>query len=180
MNTKINVVDIECTCWIDEPQPEGEVQEIIEIGIAQLDLKTLEIEKSEGILVRPSVSRISTSCTQLTSITPDMVELAPPFSDAVTLLEKEWNTHWFFWASYGEFDRTVFERQCENFNVNYPFGAQHINVKAVIRSVYPKVKGLGSAIKQMNMEFDGRPHRGVDDARNIALLYAKLIQKLRE
>ena len=38
---QVLVIAVEKTCWENEP-PEGEVSEIIEVGICSLDLKNLE------------------------------------------------------------------------------------------------------------------------------------------
>lgn len=180
MNTRVNVIDVECTCWINEPKPMGMEQEIIEIGIAQINLKTMKIDKSEAILVKPTLSTIGPSCTYLTSLTNEMVQDAPTFVDAVEYMKKEYASEWNFWASYGDFDRVKFEKQCQMLNIKYPLCNQHINIKAVIRSVFPNVRGLESALKELNMKFEGRPHRGIDDAINIANLYLNMINAMRE
>ena len=180
MNTLINIIDVECTCWINEPTPMGMVQEIIEIGIAQVDLKTMKIVKSEGILVKPTMSTVSWSCTHLTSITVDMLENAPTFHSAVEYMIKEYGSKWNFRGSYGNFDRDMFEKQCKLLDIEYPLCNQHVNVKALIRSVFPSVKGLGSALNMIGMKFDGRPHRGVDDAINTTNLYIKMVATMQK
>ena len=39
--------------------------------------------------------------------------------------------------------------------------------------------GLEAALAAVGLEFDGRPHRGVDDARNTARLYAHYARGFR-
>jgi len=41
---KALVIDLECSCWRGHP-PEGQRQEIIEIGICMLDFNTREIQQ---------------------------------------------------------------------------------------------------------------------------------------
>ena len=72
MTNKIIIIDLEATCWEGIP-PQGEVSEIIEIGICLLDTLTGEISNNRGILVKPTHSKISPFCTQLTTITPELV-----------------------------------------------------------------------------------------------------------
>ena len=72
MTNKIIIIDLEATCWEGIP-PKGEVNEIIEIGICQLDTLTGEISDNRGILVKPTHSKISPFCTQLTTLTPELV-----------------------------------------------------------------------------------------------------------
>ena len=179
MNTKINVIDLECTCWINEPQPMGMIQEILEIGIVQIDLNKVEIVQSESILVKPTLSKISWSCTHLTNITDEMVKDAMTFPDATDRMIKIFNTKRLLWASYGNFDRNMFETQCKLLNVEYPLSDQHVNIKAVMRSVYPDVKGLSSALNKFKMQFEGLPHRGIDDAKNTAKIYMILLKLIK-
>lgn len=70
---KILVVDIEATCW-DGPNPAGMENDIIEVGICLLDIHTGEITNNRGIIVKPERSVVSPFCTQLTTITPEMVD----------------------------------------------------------------------------------------------------------
>ena len=52
------IIDVESTCWDHKP-PAGEVSEIIEIGLARVDLATLERIDKRAILVRPQKSNVS-------------------------------------------------------------------------------------------------------------------------
>ena len=64
----ILIVDVECTCWPTEPPP-GETSEIIEIGLALVDVPALQILQTGDIMVRPQRSKVSDYCTQLTTLT---------------------------------------------------------------------------------------------------------------
>ena len=70
---KIVIVDIESTCW-EGATPEGMVNEIIEIGICLLDISTGEIADNKGILVSTDKSTVSSFCTELTTITQEMLD----------------------------------------------------------------------------------------------------------
>jgi inhibitor of KinA sporulation pathway (predicted exonuclease) len=64
----LNVIDVEATCWEGQPPP-GAVSEIIEIGLAVVDLDARERVARHRILVRPARSRLSAFCTGLTGLT---------------------------------------------------------------------------------------------------------------
>ena len=64
---KILVIDLESTCW-DGPPPEGQVSEIIEIGVVTLDVAALQRVDKQSILIKPTKSEISAFCTQLTTL----------------------------------------------------------------------------------------------------------------
>jgi inhibitor of KinA sporulation pathway (predicted exonuclease) len=70
---KIIILDLEATCWKDTA-PEGQVSEIIEIGVCILDVPSGLISQSKGILIKPKLSAVSLFCTQLTTITQDMLD----------------------------------------------------------------------------------------------------------
>src|SRR5690606_36827435 len=74
------VIDLEATCWQGDPPP-GMQSEVIEVGIAELDTRALEITRAEAIFVRPQHSEVSPFCTRLTSIAPEHVADAPTFPE---------------------------------------------------------------------------------------------------
>lgn len=69
---KIIIIDVESTCW-EGANPVGMESDIIEIGVCLLDIQTGEITDNRGILIKPERSTISSFCTALTTITPEMV-----------------------------------------------------------------------------------------------------------
>lgn len=69
------VVDLEATCWDTDPPP-GQYKEIIEIGWALLDLKPDPpvTVKAGTMLVKPTRSTVSPFCTELTTITSELLQ----------------------------------------------------------------------------------------------------------
>lgn len=174
---QILVVDIEATCWSGSP-PEGQETEVIEIGLCVLDVASGERLEKRSILVKPERSKISEFCTQLTSLTQKQVNREGiSFKQACALLEREYTSRKRVWASYGDYDRSLFERQCRQRHVDYPFSPAHINVKSLfgIMHALPYEVGMSRALQMCDLELEGQHHRGVDDAWNIALLLSKLI-----
>ncbi|MFF7275248.1 3'-5' exonuclease [Streptomyces griseorubiginosus] len=174
----LNVVDIEATCWPGSPPP-GSVSEIIEIGLTVVDLSTAERVARHRIMVRPVRSEVSTFCTELTGITQQEVNRGLPFGEACRVLAAEHASGARPWASWGDYDRLQFTRQCGATRTPYPFGRRHTNAKAVFTDVHGlrKRPGMAQALGIAGLPLEGRHHRGEDDAWNIAALVLHLAKR---
>ncbi|HEX2317247.1 MAG TPA: 3'-5' exonuclease [Thermomonospora sp.] len=170
----LNVVDVEATCWTGSP-PAGQVSEIIEIGLCVVDLAARERVARHRVLVRPERSRVSAFCTELTGLTQEEVDGGVTFREACALLEREHHARSRAWASWGDYDRRQFERQCSG-GVRYPFGSRHTNAKALFSEVFglPRRLGMDGALRHAGLPLEGRHHRGEDDAWNIAALVLEI------
>ncbi|GGY83751.1 3'-5' exonuclease [Streptomyces omiyaensis] len=171
----INVVDIEATCWEKAPPP-GAVSEIIEIGLTVVDLTARERVGRHRILVRPARSRVSAFCTDLTGLTQAEVDTGVDFATACRLLARDHAAGTRPWASWGDYDRKQFTRQCEATRTAYPFGHRHTNAKAVFTEAHGlrRRPGMAQALAHAGLPLEGRHHRGEDDAWNIAALILDL------
>lgn len=179
---KILILDLESTC--DDPKPRW-TGEVIEIGIVVLDIKNLISEEQHQILVTPTTTPITPFCTELTSITPEMVTIengAKSFPMAMQWLsdiqdnlvgKKSRCT----WASWGDFDRIQLENQCLQEKVKYPFGRTHFNIKALhaIRRGLTRGMGMKEAVEYEKLEFEGVHHRALSDAINITKVFKKIL-----
>lgn len=175
------IIDVECTCY-NGGFPEGETQEIIEIGIVLLNTKSLEIERAESLLIAPTHSKISPFCTQLTTLTPESFANADlTFAKACKYLENTYGTLHKPWASWGDFDRHMFERQCKLEDVPYPFADTHLNLRVLYSLMTGQSKRVSvpAALDQIHVKFKGTPHRGIDDAINIANIFRWCIEHKR-
>lgn len=171
----LNVVDVEATCWDGEP-PAGEVSEIIEIGLTTIDLACGERTGRHRILVRPARSGVSGFCTVLTGLIQAEVDSGISFAQACALLAADYHAASRPWASWGDYDRRQFHRDCEATGVRYPFGETHVNAKAVFTAAYGlrRQPGMATALEIAGLPLEGRHHRGEDDAWNIAALVLHL------
>ncbi|MFH1038179.1 MAG: 3'-5' exonuclease [PVC group bacterium] len=124
---QIIVVDVEATCW-EGKAPDEQVNEIIEIGICPLEISTGKRLGKESILVRPDHSTVSEFCTHFTTLTQEQVNKGMSFEAACGVLREKYITRKRTWASYGEYDRNQFQRQCRLFGVEYPFQSNNIEV----------------------------------------------------
>ncbi len=178
MPNLLNVIDLEATCWRGPP-PEGQANEIIEIGICILDTDTLERTQKRSILVKPDHSEVSEFCTELTSLTPELVATGISFVRACEVLARDYDTKFRPWASWGDYDRKQIWAQCQAAGILYPFGGGHTNAKRSYAEGYGlrRQMGMTTALEHAKLPLTGRHHRGVDDAWNIAALIAHLIEE---
>ena len=176
----ILVIDVESTCWEGSP-PQGQLSEIIEIGLCEVDVATLERKEKQSLFVKPIASEVSEFCTSLTTITPEMLEHAGTLQEAISVLKTKYHAKTRLWASWGDYDRRQFERVCAHFNVGYPFGIGHLNVKTLFSVALglSRELGMAKAFEHLGWRPEGTHHRGDDDAWNIARLLCFLLQKMR-
>ena len=177
---KILVVDVESTCWPGTP-PEGQTSEIIEVGVCTVDVATLVRADKRSILIKPVQSEISAFCTELTTIPPEMVADAGTLADACGTLRSAYRATHRGWASWGDYDRNQFERVCAAQGVDYPFGATHLNVKALfaLATGARREVGMVRALETLGLPLEGTHHRGGDDAWNIANVLCHLLARMR-
>jgi len=175
---KIIVVDLEATCWRGYP-PKGQTQQIIEVGVCLLDVKTHEITDNRGILIKPTRSTVSKFCTELTTITQEMLdEEGVSLKEACSILLDEYNSKKRVWASFGDYDRRMVEKDCKAYNLSYPFGKKHINVKVwfALRHKLRREGGMAKGLAHLDIPLEGTHHRGVDDAYNTAKLLVSCLK----
>ena len=158
MSQRINqvlIIDVECTCWRDRIVPRGQKQEIIQIGLCLFDPQSCLLHGKRSIIVRPVRSSVSEFCTELTGITPEEAARGISFSLACHILKNEYLGQHRLWASWGDFDRKRFEKQCEWGGIEYPFGDSHQNVRnlfSILLGLEEKVE-IPDALNLLGMEF---------------------------
>lgn len=182
------IIDIEATCWEAHGAEARRPQmETIEIGVAMFNEETKEIQTRASFFVKPMlVDELSKFCTRLTSIEYNLnLKMAPTFPTA-WLSFTDWCRNrsedklpnFACWGTFdnnrlrndcGRFKRTLWEPNWDNFT----------NIKRKFLEVYDVKKcSVDKALRMLNMPFEGTPHRGIDDAYNIAKIYQFL--KVRE
>jgi inhibitor of KinA sporulation pathway (predicted exonuclease) len=176
----ILVIDLEATCWQGAP-PEGQESEIIELGLCVLEVASGRRLENPSLLIRPERSTISDYCTQLTTLTQAEVETGMSLAEACRLLREKYRSRERTWASFGDYDRWQFQKQCQARGIEYPFGRTHINVKNLFALVHnlPKEVPLDDAMALVGFPLEGTHHRGGDDAWNIARLLGQILSRAR-
>lgn len=183
---RIFVIDLEATCWRNGEQGE-KPNEIIEIGICQLTVETMTIEKPMSIVVKPRWTEVSEFCTELTGWTQSSVDQGADIVEAISTVQ---NIYGFrnrdVWFSCGQYDRQKLASYgggsigalygitgAEN-----PFTKmQHFNVKPLFAFKHRlrKEMGMQRMLEHIGETLDGRHHSGVDDAVNIAKLVKHIL-----
>ena len=170
----ILLIDLECTCN-DEPSLPNEEMEIIEIGaiVVLLNADSFRLLDERQIYVRPQWHAVlSRFCVELTGIQQQQVDQAPPLNEAIQVLEG-WMADYDIktWGSWGKFDQRHFSSETRLKELQNPLEPlQHINMKQLFARKRGHRVGLARAVQLSGLEFLGRHHSGVDDARNIAQL----------
>lgn len=179
---KLLICDEEFSCQQD-PFWTKENGELIEIAIVPLDLKTLEIrhDLAWSSLVKPTRTEVNEYCTNLTGITAEMVRKeGKPFSEVCNSIENQFG-HGSAWLTWGESDRDVLLRASEYAGVRYPMAKTHINGKHLYSVLRGRRRELGfkKALQAEGIQFEGTPHRAMSDAKNLAVLWQKLLSEIR-
>ncbi|MGN2639479.1 exonuclease domain-containing protein [Nocardia takedensis] len=174
----LNVVDVEATCWAGQAPP-SQVHEIIEIGLTVVDPAARTRLARHRLLVRPARSTVSPFCTELTGLTQAEVDSGVTFAEACRLLAVEHRAGSRPWASWGDYDRKQFRRQCEQTATTYPFGHRHTNAKQVFAETrgLRRRPGMAQALVTAGLPLEGRHHSGADDAWNIGALVLDILER---
>lgn len=167
---KLVCLDLEMTCWDDGREPR--TGEIIEVGLAKVDLGKGEIEKSSSYIVKPDKDKVSDFCTQLTGHTQRTVDRqGRPLADVLDTVVKNYGGTNVIYGSWGR-DDLVIRKECEAKNIPYPF-KEYLNLATIFRMqqrVKNKRFGHRRAMQIAGLEWKGRQHSGVVDAQNLARL----------
>jgi inhibitor of KinA sporulation pathway (predicted exonuclease) len=177
---KIVVIDLEATCWEGFDAPEGQVNEIIEIGVCLIEPRKFPIQVTDkrSILVKPTESIVSPFCTELTSLTQEMVDTQGiNFDEACSILENDYDSRNRLWVSWGGFDKEFFKAQCRRRKVRYPLNRKHGNLKSIFQDRHGERMGLMRALETVGIQAQGTTHRGDDDAYNTACLLKYLFER---
>lgn len=174
------IIDLEATCC-DAGEFARHEMEIIEIGAILADGNSFQAVSEFQTFVRPVRNPILTDfCRDLTGINQSDVDAASEYP-AVILRLREWMNEYAnaVFCSWGDFDCRQFERDCELHNVDWPFRSPHVNLKKLYADQFSlgRGDGFGTVLKKHNMQFEGRPHRGIDDARNILRILPLILSR---
>jgi inhibitor of KinA sporulation pathway (predicted exonuclease) len=162
------VVDLEATCWGPGEHRAAEM-ETIEIGAVLLEPGPATAAREFQTFVRPvRHPELSPFCRTLTTITQVEVDAAEQFPHAFArFLAWIGDPGEALFASWGDYDKNQFHRDCRQHGVAYPFG-RHWNLKrAVARRIGRKPAGMETILAELGLALEGVHHRGIDDARNI-------------
>ena len=175
------VVDVEATCWQNTHAPQR--SEIIEIGAVYLESSTGPAAREFERFVRPFVvPQLSDFCQSLTSITQADVDRADTFWTVFHEFIDWIGPEPFVLCSWGGYDLKQLRVDCARFGLPLPTAFErHINLKKQFSRIYdvPR-RGMAAALRHARLPLEGRHHRGIDDARNIAKLAQLILPRLEQ
>jgi inhibitor of KinA sporulation pathway (predicted exonuclease) len=167
------VIDFEATCSENSSEFPRDEMEIIEIGAILCDAESLTTIKEFQSFVKPvRHSRLTAFCQKLTTITQAQVESAPRFPQALqAMVAAIQPSEDLLFCSWGDYDKNQLRRDCEFHKAPYPF-KWHLNVKRKFseQQELEKELGVGQALREAGLKFEGTQHRAIDDTRNIVRL----------
>jgi 3'-5' exoribonuclease 1 len=186
------VLDFECTC---ERSVRSYQHEIIEFPVVFLNARTLEVEMEFRRFVRPTEKpMLSAFCTELTGIEQSSTDKADTLDVVLREFEKflsdhglkgqgaeraENATRTFAIATDGPWDVLAFLRkECQRKALPLqPYWSHFVDVRHWFAAGF-NVRRCGPTkmLEQCGLEFQGREHSGIDDARNIARIAAEMIR----
>jgi len=178
------VIDLEATTSEGGRVFPPHEMETIEIGAVLVRASTLEPEAEFQTFIRPIRHPVLLPfCVALTSIRQDMVDGAPLFPEAFSEMKRRMIANrdgLVVWGSWGNFDALQFERDCLLHDIQYDMPT-HLNLKEALSDVqgWRKRYGMGKALTRCGLTPLGTPHRGIDDARNIARMLPWIAGKRR-
>ncbi|OAN10951.1 exonuclease [Photobacterium jeanii] len=174
---RIVCFDLEMCCWNDDRK--ARTGEIIEIGVAEIDLQRGEVVRRAQHYVLPEHDEISPFCTELTGIKPEIVEKnGKPLATILKSIEQKFGGRHKIYAAWGHDDR-ILQAECEAKGLKMPF-QEYLNVATLFRlqpEVHKKRCGQRAAMEMAGVEWEGRQHSGYIDAYNLARLTLTLFPK---
>lgn len=177
---RVFICDVEATCWETRGEQGSQPNEVIEIGICVLELKTGKILDPSGHVIKPRFTTVSPFCTALTGWTQADMDKGVDIITVINQLATDYGfTKNHVWFSCGEYDRVKLgssgmgsllslyglERE------DNPFALmRHVNIKTLFALKHKLQKEISMArmLQQIGEKLDGRHHNGCDDALNIA------------
>ncbi len=121
---------------------------------------------------------LSTYCKQLTGISQKDVDTAPTFPNVLANFV-EWlgDPSQYSFCSWGEFDQFLLMQSCRFHRVSYPFDSEYIDIRPEFSEVVSgRNVSMPRALEMLGLTHEGRLHRGIDDARNIARIWQVVLR----
>ncbi|HQW10677.1 MAG TPA: 3'-5' exonuclease [Saprospiraceae bacterium] len=169
------IYDLEAACWLGRP-PAGH-NEIIEIGAFCINGYG-EITNRFARYVRPVINpKLSGFCKSLTSIQQHNVDTADRFDIVIDdfLDWFDYENEEYYLISWGENDRKLLTEDCLYHDRQIDWLKHCVDLKDNYQSLrhLDRPLGLKKALIKEDIEFEGKQHRAIDDALNLAQLFLK-------
>jgi inhibitor of KinA sporulation pathway (predicted exonuclease) len=174
-------LDLELTCWEGDP-PAGKRPQIIQIGIAEIDLVRLTLTRTSSFLVRPyGFHALSDFCTALTGITTEQVKTKGRWIDEVLkALVKEYGPKRKAILTWGD-DETALLEEAAPLGYLETF-RRMTDLGWIFHSTFqfPQRPGLSDALQFLGLTPVGTDHNAEYDAINTARVFMELMAHTRK
>jgi len=180
---KLLVYDLEATC--NKSRSLAPI-EIIEISCVIIDATIMKMQSEYQAFVRPTEHPLLDSfCVDLTGIQQQQVDAAEPL-DAVLQQHHVWlhtqgvldegTTH--AAVTWTEWDlKVAMCQECSWRRIQRPpYLCSWIDLKQHFQQKFKRAGNLRTCVEAAGLQWEGRAHSGLDDARNTAKLALKLMQ----
>ena len=154
---------------------------MIEIGAVKLNRYGEELG-SFNQFVRPRINeQLSAFCMELTGIEQAQISRAERFPKVIQ--------HFMDWAeiyeeeyvlvAWGREDRMLLQNDCMLHDLEYDWLEPYLNLKRAYKQLKKlnKPYGLQKSLTKEGFEFDGQPHRAIDDAINTVKIFRRYLDE---
>ncbi len=176
----LNVLDLELSCYPDNVFPDGERQEIIEFGLTTVDIRARQIVQSLSLPIIPTMSKISSYCTELTGWTEAKLRRqGMPFSEALRRLSTKHGARNRTLVTDADNELETIRIQCQLLGLACPFGNGYINVSTILSLLTGETRNLSlpEKLALFGLDFQGALHSGKDDSFNNARLLLTIVER---
>ncbi|CAN6166210.1 unnamed protein product [Urochloa humidicola] len=177
------VIDFEATC---EKGTRIYPQEIIEFPAVLVDAATGDLLSAFRTYVKPRYHpRLTEFCSELTGIQQDQVDGGVELAQALDMHDA-WlaavgvTKNRLAVVTWGDWDcRTMLESECNFKNLSKPtYFDRWVNLRIPFETeLGAGRRNLQEAVREAGLQWDGRLHCGLDDARNTARLLVELMRR---
>jgi inhibitor of KinA sporulation pathway (predicted exonuclease) len=177
---RILYLDLELTCWEGGTPPPGQWSEIIQVGIVEVNTRTLSLTRSHNYFVKPCYSKVSAYCTELTGITQETVDrYGRPLVEVKRSILKQFGTSNKLVVAWGNDDRVIDFGNCVSGEVRVC--DRFLNLGHLFKLTYGLTANtsLYAAMAMLGVEPTGRQHDALDDATNLARLHIRMLEQAR-
>jgi 3'-5' exoribonuclease 1 len=166
------VFDLEATC----DDKKEITNEVIEIGAVKINEQG-QIVDSFQRFVKPVLHPVLTDfCKNLTKIRQEDVDTAQGFKEVIADFQK-WIGEDYILCSWGFYDKKQLKQDCLLHQIPSEWVEKHISLKHQYQTLKNLKRAVGTrkALALEGLEFEGTPHRGINDAKNIAKIFIKYL-----
>ncbi len=182
MGKRILCIDTELTCWDNPAFQKAQTLEIIQFGLAEIDLSRFAVSRTASYYVRNTRHGISKFCYELTGISQSMLDKRGlPLAQVAQLLTSKWGVGqpWNALVSWGD-ERSWMEPDFVAKGVPYPFHNGLLNLADYYRFSFfdnrrERASLKGAAIRY-GVEVVEPQHNAEADALTLANLVLAMIR----